>query len=1040
MIDLETYLEDSGSYVNSGNLLSKSLLLQEYQKNKKTLFVVNESKKILHFSQIFNYIGLEHILVKDYAGLFEMLENEKGLYIVDQSFFELEIPEEYQRKNSFSIQILVWDTFPLTSKISQLSELGFTYSEHGKIWSYKKMWDTLHVYPSFTEKYYFRLSFFDDEVEKIEQVSQQSTQDREVLVLGKLEKLTYSKEWGVDKEIISLLQEYNIQIIADSLDFYTYKKELQESFPSMIFLDAIKNNRQKNHNLGIHELYLDDLGSLTQKLQDTTYADIFIFTKNKSTLDNFLNYNNITQVKVRECRVKNMGSFYTDIPGKKNTLLIADDNLDRVFVKKRVKRSFSKDLDLLVHIKPWDYITHIDHGVWLFQWIIKRELQIWGKIISKEYLELEYLESDKLFVPITEVKRVSKYIGKEHPKLTNLWTKEWSKKLKKVGAEVDDIAEELLDVFAKRQLKKWFQCIRDNKAIDVFQGNFPYTYTDDQSAAIDEIIEDMWSEHPMDRLLNGDVGFWKTEVCFNAIYNAFLNKKQSILLTPLVVLAYEHYEKALERFGEFGMKVWVLTRFEKAASVERTLKALQEWKIDLVVGTHKLLSKDVIFKDLWLVVIDEEHKFWVKDKERIKELKGQIDILSLSATPIPRSLNMALNGLKQVSILKTPPYGRKPIETYVSRFSDEVIIDACRAEFETWGQVFFIHNRVQNIEAFQNYLQTLFPHKSIVVTHGQLPGDELEKRIIAFRKREYDVLLSTTVIENGVDFPNVNTIFINDAYKFGISQIHQLRGRVGRSQKQWYCYLMYRNENINAEAEKRLKTIVDYSHLWAGFELAMRDLEVRGWGEILGKKQSGQAAEVGISIFIEMLETKIEELKRVREYSAKKALPGAEKNVLKSTFTINTTIDLNISAYIPDEFFGSSMDKMNFYRELETVESVEDLQTIIDEFKQTNPELPPETQNLFTLLRLKFVAANAWISAIKKNGQNYQLDFQTLEGKELEVLKTFLNKDKEVRFIVIDVKRLRTPFKKYGSDLAFMTYLYDLLQSKKTSTKYKLKK
>lgn len=405
--------------------------------------------------------------------------------------------------------------------------------------------------------------------------------------------------------------------------------------------------------------------------------------------------------------------------------------------------------------------------------------------------------------------------------------------MKKIHEDIREIAEELLKNFAERKARGGNSNIFFEEKILEFQREFAYIYTEDQQYSIDDIFKDMCSTKNMDRLLVGDVGFGKTEVAFSAAYLALLNKKQVILISPLVVLAHEHYSKALERFAHFGVRIEVLTRLQSQAHANRVIRGLADGSIDMVIGTHRLLSEKLSWKRLGLLIVDEEHKFGVIDKEKIKHIKSDIDILSLSATPIPRSLNLALSGVRDISLLKTPPNGRKSIETYVTRYNEAIIKDAGEKEFARGGQIFFVHNRVSNIEVIKKQLEALFPRKKVVITHGQLPGDELEDRILDFKNKKYDILLSTTVIENGIDFSNVNTIFINECQTFGISQIHQLRGRVGRSDAQGYCYLLYRKEHLDIEAAKRIQTIVDYSYLGAGFELAMKDLEIRGGGDIL---------------------------------------------------------------------------------------------------------------------------------------------------------------------------------------------------------------
>jgi transcription-repair coupling factor (superfamily II helicase) len=506
------------------------------------------------------------------------------------------------------------------------------------------------------------------------------------------------------------------------------------------------------------------------------------------------------------------------------------------------------------------------------------------------------------------------------------------------------------------------------------------------------------------------------------------------LISPLVVLAYEHFEKAKERFASFWINIEVLTRFEKANAIKNTIEKLKTWKIDLIIWTHRLLSEDIIYKDLWLLVVDEEHKFWVSDKEKIKKFKSDIDILSMSATPIPRSLNMALNWIKSMSMLTTPPIWRQPISTIVTWFDEEMISDWAKREFERWWQIFFIHNRVETIDSMKVYLQKIFPKKRIIITHWQLTWDTLEKRIIEFKRWQHDILLSTTVIENWIDFWNVNTIFINDSQNFWISQIHQLRWRVWRSDKKWYCYLLFKKDKIKEDAAKRLKTIVDYSHLWAWFELAIKDLEIRWWWDILGIKQSGQSQEIWINLYLEMLENKVEELKqRIDLWEPKDKF--AEEKIIENN--INCSIELNIWAFIDSKYFTWELDKINFYREIETLTQIEDLENIIDDFKQINKNIPETTNNFFDLLRIKLKASRFKIISIKKIWINYQIDFD--ENIKLEELKNFLELDKEVKFSVVNLNKIRSNKKNFENEEKFIQYILQVFDKKIFNTKIKLK-
>lgn len=1089
MLNLNIKLENKTSYINSLNLFSRAFLLKDSFKEKESILVLCENEKVINeYQKILKFLNINSWILKDNSDLANLFYNKKGLFFSLAEKTDDMILSPKILENDF-FDIYIWQEIIVETFIEKINSSWYTFWDLHSPWTYKKAGDTITIF-SFCWNFEYKISFWGDQIDEIYfwEIYSWLVRDSEKIdkiYLWKNQAIFQNETSKKTVDFSSFLSKQDCFTILDNLDFSPYYDKLISNLDNFCSFDFVWNKLFTIKDLGFESMSMSNIEDF-KKVMSNTLKPI-VYTKNKKVIDNFVDFNNLSWIKIIETKLSNLKSFTVDktisieslsslststehtntssvqdtfswdndsikqseIISKQDTLsldkysnkkhvVICDDIIWKVFVKKRIKKNISADIDLLLKINPWDYIVHIDHWVWIFNSILKKDL--WWT--QREYIEILYKNNDKLFVPIIEISRVNKYVWVENPKLTWLNTKEWEKKINKANVDAQKVAEELLELYSKRRMSKWFPFMRDIKKEENFQSSFPFNYTSDQNETIESILKDMEKDIPMDRLVIWDVWFWKTEIAFNSIFTSFINNKQSILISPLVVLAYEHYEKALTRFREFGMKIWVLTRLETSKNANETIRRLKSWDLDLVIWTHKLLSPDIQYKDLWLMVVDEEHKFWVTDKEKIKKLKAKIDILSMSATPIPRSLNMAMSSLRSMSILRQPPVWRKPIETTVSKFNESIIAQACEKEFSRWWQVFFVHNRVSNIEHFKKMLLNLFPDKKVVVTHWQLPWEQLEKRIIEFKHKKYDILLSTTVIENWIDFSNVNTIFINDAYKFGISQIHQLRWRVWRSDRQWYCYLLYKQENMKDESIQRLKTIVNYSYLWAGFELALKDLEVRGWWDILGIRQSGQTSDIGVNLYLKMIEEKIEELKTKQSLqedvvSWKKDLKEAEEELVNSK-KINTSIDLNISAFIPSAYFSSELDKINFYREVEVIDSLEDLKWIIDDFKVMNPEFSDETSYFFKMLELKLKSQSHKIKSIKKVLSNYQLDF--VENIKIPELKKFLDLDIEVKFSVITTSRIRTPVKWFKNEWAFLEYLLNLFDKKVGKRKIKLKK
>ncbi|HHW69084.1 MAG TPA: transcription-repair coupling factor [Tenericutes bacterium] len=570
----------------------------------------------------------------------------------------------------------------------------------------------------------------------------------------------------------------------------------------------------------------------------------------------------------------------------------------------------------VVKLNSGDYIVHSIYGIGRYVGI--KSLNKNG--LQKDYLQIEYKNGDKLYVPVEKMEYISKYSTNENliPKINSLNSTEWEKTKLKVRKKIESIASELLELYAKREASTGYKYISDTEEQIKFESEFPYEETLDQIKVIDEIKKDMESAKPMDRILCGDVGYGKTEVAFRAMFKAVLSGKQVALLCPTTILSNQHYNNALERFKNFPINIEILNRFVSKKKAEKLLKDLSEGKIDILIGTHRLLSNDVIFKDLGLLVVDEEQRFGVKHKEKIKQLKNNIDILTLSATPIPRTLQMAMTGIRSLSIIETPPIDRYPVQTYVLAENDRIIKDAIYKEISRNGQVFILYNKIEDIELKANEISRLTPGAKIITAHGQMPKSELENVMYKFINKEYDVLICTTIIETGIDIPSVNTLIIMDANNFGLSQLYQIRGRVGRTNKIAYCYLMYDKNKILSEiATKRLKVIKEFTELGSGFKIAMRDLSIRGAGDILGSEQSGYIDAIGIELFLKMLD---EEIKKQQGYEI--ALEEKDENNL-----------IDVSTKISDEYIYDEDIKIMIHQKINSIDSYEKLTEIKTEIE-----------------------------------------------------------------------------------------------------------
>lgn len=642
--------------------------------------------------------------------------------------------------------------------------------------------------------------------------------------------------------------------------------------------------------------------------------------------------------------------------------------------KKKEKISNAERIKSYQELNVGDYVVHSHHGIGKYLGIETLE----SSGTHNDFLMVQYSGNDKLFVPVDQIDLIQKYVGSEgkEPKIYKLGGSEWAKVKRRVQSSVEDIADDLIEIYAEREASRGHSFEQDGEMQKEFEEAFPYEETPDQVRCIEEIKHDMERVRPMDRLLCGDVGYGKTEVALRAAFKAIADGKQVAILVPTTILAQQHYETLTERMQDFGVNIGLMSRFRTRKQQKDNTDGLRKGLVDIVVGTHRLLSKDVEFKDLGLLIVDEEQRFGVKHKEKIKQLKADVDVLTLTATPIPRTLHMSMLGVRDLSVIETPPENRFPIQTYVIEYNPVFIREAVEREMSRDGQVFFLYNRVDSIDRMASHISELVPDARVAVAHGQMNETELENIMFAFLEGEYDVLVSTTIIETGVDIPNVNTLIVYDADRMGLSQLYQIRGRVGRSNRVAYAYFTYQQNKVLTEiAEKRLEAIKEFTELGSGFKIAMRDLSIRGAGNLLGAQQHGFIDSVGFDMYSQMLKDAIE---AKRQGKTPEAIQPFQPE-----------LQLDIDAYLPGDYISDEKQKIDMYKRFQTIESEEDIQDLRDELIDRFGDYPEQVEKLFTVSVLKQQAKQNRIEEITEQKHMIKLVMEKEQSQGIDGSRLF---------------------------------------------------
>ena len=1031
----ERYLARSFSFAITGlTTILRLFLITKIKKisDKKILFITSNEQNALKyqndlqkaFAEKSDLLPFQNISMYesispnryDYAEQIRILNEKPDIVICPVKALLEKFPKkEFFEQNSISIK--VGDEIDLKKLSQKFIDLGYKRATMvSDIGEFSIRGDIIDFYS--LDKHPTRIELWGDEIVDIRYFNNETQKSIEKLKSSKIMPMyKFTLDKGIPKEIkpededgyfegIEIYQNYFNNELVGILDYFDdyilVFDETSELYPKYEFIDKnFEEQLQENLKLGLN---IDLKGRNHIPFEEFIQKSAGFV---KIALNNFLDSEMDNIVEFNSGTVQNFGAklddiidyinsrqeykiiIATDYPERVKEIL-AEGNIfnieynesisshgavledfktiiitDRELFNKRTKeitstkRSYYKEkpeyIENINDIKEGEYVVHSIHGVGIYKGLSQQEID--GQL--KDYLTIEYANKDRLHIPAEQINLLVRYRGSGSikPKLSRMGGKDWENTKTKVKKEVEQVAYDLLRLYAKRKMQKGIQFLPDTTWQVEMEEAFEYTETPDQMKAINDIKTDMESEQPMDRLICGDVGFGKTEVAMRGIFKAVTSGKQVAVVVPTTILAFQHYQTISERFKPFGVNVELLSRFRTQKEQKETVKHLATGECDVVVGTHRLLQNGIIFKDLGLLVIDEEHRFGVRHKEKLKQLRENIDIITMSATPIPRTLYMSLSGIKDISIINTPPKNRLPIKTYVGEWNENMVKNAIIHELDREGQVFYLYNRVETIDEFKVKLQKLVPNAKIAIGHGQMDEKTLEKVIIDFANHEYDILLATTIIENGIDIPNANTMIIHNADKFGLAQLYQLRGRVGRSQRQAYCYCLYtKSKEITQDAVQRLKAIKEFTNLGSGYQIAMRDVEIRGVGNILGTKQHGHMVNVGFDTYCQLLEETVQELQ------------GEAVNKTEPTI-----VDINITAFIPDEWVGSSEQKMIEYKRLADVKSDIELDYITEEWKDRFAKPPESVENLIKLIKIRLAATDVKISLIRETEDNIRI-------------------------------------------------------------------
>ena len=765
---------------------------------------------------------------------------------------------------------------------------------------------------------------------------------------------------------------------------------LLEESKNRIYLKTVSTDSEKNEGNSISiqsepsKSFFGNINYLKDQLTELQkdFWKVFIFADNENQslrlneiFKDFTGSDNPSPLKI----FPNAISAGFSVPEIK--LLVIQENEifgRRKYVPKTVNKAKSKPIDTFVELQPGDYIVHVNWGIGLFHGIERVKAQ--GN--ERDYIKLEYADKEFAFVPIEQVNLVQRYIGNEgdHPRLDRIGSKAWENRKSKARAAVEEIAQKLIDLYSRRQAAVGFAFPKEKEWQAAFEAAFPYEDTPDQVTVTEEIKADMERPVPMDRLVCGDVGYGKTEIAMRAAFKAVMGGKQVAFLAPTTILAEQHYDNCKERFKNFPVKIERMSRFVSSAEQKKTLARLAEGQVDILVGTHRIIQKDVKFKNLGLMIIDEEQRFGVKDKERLKEMKNNIDCLTMSATPIPRTLHMSLLKIRDMSLLTTPPQSRQPIETVIDEYTDERVAHAIRQEIERGGQIFYLHNRVETLMDVRQKIERIVPEVLVDVAHGQMTSAELDDIFHRFKMGGFHVLIATTIIENGIDIPNVNTIIIDRADMYGVSQLYQLRGRVGRSDRKAYAYLLYPEHKALSEvAMKRLQVISDFTELGSGFKIAMKDMEIRGAGNLLGRDQSGEVYSVGFDMYVRLLNDAVNRLMAQKDYDA------AEQ--------ADVIMELEYTGFIPDTYIFNQQIKMEIYKKISSVTTEAEFDSVLSELNDRFGPIPDEVSSLLALAEIRILCKKLKISSLRERQGEVKVEFKKVSDISIDKFMSLLQKN-----------------------------------------------